>query len=47
MYLVYEQYDLTVAVHHFLHYPLKPFLELSLILGTRYKRTQIKRIDLL
>ena len=44
---IYEKNDFPVAVDDFLDYTFKPFLKFSLIFRTRYKCTQIQRIDFL
>ena len=45
MNLIYEQDNLSLAVHNVLYDAFQPLLELALILGTCYKCTHIKRID--
>ena len=42
--LIYEQYDLPVAVHDLFHDTFQPFLELSLIFRTRNQSAEIERI---
>ena len=44
---IYEKNDFPVAVDDFLNDTFKPFLKFSLIFRTRYKCTQIKRVDFL
>ncbi len=46
VYLIYEEDDLSVAVHDILDHSLEPLLELALILRARDERTHIEGEDL-
>ena len=42
VYLVYEQDNLSVALHYFLYHALEPLLEFSLVFGSGYEGSHIK-----
>ena len=46
MYFIYEEDNLSVAVHDFFDHSLETFLKFALILGARDKRTHVKGEDL-